>query len=233
MKIFTTINPYGNYEAQTEALLSWSKYYDVYSINCVNEIEIAKDKFPFINFIQSDKIFTYKNKNLIKLTGILDVIKSNVEDHSYFCIINSDIILTNKIETSCLKSDLLISTRWELDVDKEPYPFNNGYDLFIFKKNLIDLFYNDNYVIGMPWWDYWVPLIAIKMGYSVNHINNPIIFHRTHETNYDGNIWIKFGEYLYKDIIINLMGRKIDVDVYTFCKTVKNFIESKQKNIEI
>jgi len=231
MKIFTTINPYGNFEAQNEALLSWSKFYDVYSVNLIEEIEIAKDKFPYVKFIETNDIFIYGEKKLVKLNAILDAIKS--VDCKHCGIVNSDIILKAKIESKHLKSDLLIVTRWELDEINKPYPFGNGYDFFAFKKDIVDIFYNTNYVIGMPWWDFWIPLITIKLGFKIDHVKNGIIFHRTHETNYDMGVWIKFAEYLYKDIIINLMKRKVDVDVYTFCTVVKKFIESKQKNIKI
>lgn len=231
MKVFTTINPYGNFEAQNEALLSWSKYYDVYSVNLLEEIEVAKDKFPYVKFIETDDIFIYDKKKLVKLNAILNSMKK-VESKK-FAIVNSDIILKRDIPTKFLTADLTIGTRWELDDVNKPYPFNNGYDLFIFNKDIIDFFINDNYVIGMPWWDFWIPLIAIKAQLSVNHIKNEIIYHRTHQTNYDPDVWIKFGEYLYKDIILNLMKRKIDVDIYTFCNVVKKFVESKQKNIKI
>jgi hypothetical protein len=231
MKIFTTINPYGNFESQNESLLSWSKYYEVFSVNPKDEIEIAKDKFPYVKFIETDNIFIYGKKKLVKLNAILKSMKEI--DSKKFAIVNSDIILKRDIPTKFLTADLTIGTRWELDDVNKPYPFNNGYDLFIFNKDIIDFFINENYVIGMPWWDFWIPLIAIKLQLSVNHIKNEIIYHRTHQTNYDADIWIKFGEYLYKDIIINLMKRKIDVDVYTFCTVVKKFIESKQKNIKI
>ena len=231
MKVFTTINPYGNFEAQNEALLSWSKFYDVYSVNLLEEIEIAKDKFPYIKFIETNDIFIYGEKKLVKLNSILNSMK--LMDSKKFAIVNSDIILKKEIPNKSLTADLTIGTRWELDYINKPYPFNNGYDLFIFDKDIIDFFINDNYVIGMPWWDFWIPLISIKLQLSVNHIKSEIIYHRTHETNYNSDVWITFGEYLYKDIIVNLMKRKIDVDVYTFCTVVKKFIESKQKNIKI
>ena len=231
MKIFTTINPYNNFEAQNEALLSWSKYYEVYSVNPMEEIEIVKDKFPYVKFIETDDIFIYGEKKLVKLNAILKSMK--MIDSKKFAIINSDIILKRDIPTKFLKSDLTIGTRWELDDINKPYPFNNGYDLFIFNKELIDLYLNDNYVIGMPWWDFWIPLITIKLQLTVTHIKNDIIYHRTHDTNYDSDVWLKFGGYLYNDIIISLMKRNIDVDVWTFCTVVKKFIESKQKNIKI
>lgn len=231
MKVFTTINPYGNFESQNESLLSWSKYYEVYSVNLKEEINTLKDKFPYVKFIETNNIFIYGEKKLVKLNAILNSMK-NI-DSNKFAIINSDIILKRDIPTKFLKSNLTIGTRWELDGINKPYPFNNGYDIFIFNKYMIDLYLNDNYVIGMPWWDFWIPLITIKSQLNLSHIKNEIIYHRTHDTNYDADIWIKFGEFLYKDIIISLMNRKIDVDIWTFCTVVKKFIESKQKNIKI
>lgn len=231
LKVFTTINPYGNYEAQNEALLSWSKFYDVYSVNQTDEIEIAKEKFPYVNFIETDQIYNYNNKKLVKLSGILDAIKKVGSDD--VAIINSDIILSNKIKYKKLNNDLIIATRWEISDSKESYPFNNGYDLFIFNYKNIDLFYNQNYVIGMPWWDFYIPVIAIKLGLNVYHIKNKLILHRTHETNYDHDSWVKFGEYLYNDIMVKLMKNPMNVDVYHFCISVKQFIGKKQINIKL
>lgn len=45
MKVFTTINPYGNFDAQKEAILSWTKFYEVYSVNSEEEINLAKDLY--------------------------------------------------------------------------------------------------------------------------------------------------------------------------------------------
>jgi len=230
MKIFTTINPYGNFEAQNEALLSWSKYYQVYSVNLPEEIEIAKEKFPYINFIETNNTFEYGSKKLVKLNAILDAIKTT--DATDCAIVNSDIILNNKIG-KLPESGLVIATRWEInDIDKS-YPFGDGYDLFIFNRSLINLLQNNKYVIGMPWWDFWIPMISIKAGVKVYHIKNHLISHRTHTTNYDKDIWIQFGQYLYQDIMINLLQNPVKETVYTFCTGVKNFIESKQINIKV
>jgi hypothetical protein len=230
MKVFTTINPYSNYEAQNEALLSWSKYYDVYSVNTSDEIEISKEKFPYINFIETDDIFDYNGRKLVRLNAILDIIK--IIDTVDCAIINSDIILNKKIN-NIPDNGLVIASRWELNENEKPYQFNDGYDLFIFNKSLINLLKNNKYVIGMPWWDFWIPLISIKAGVRVYHIKNHLISHRTHQTNYDKDIWIKFGEYLYEDIMINLLKNPIKEKVYTFCSGVKDFIEKKQINIKV
>lgn len=229
MNVFTTINPNSNFEVQFEALNSWSKFYKVYSVNPSDEADLIKENYPFVNVIETDDIFNYDGKKLVRLNAILNAIKSI---GGICAITNSDIILKKQIKLGKLSNDLIIASRWELD-DGQTYQFQNGYDLFIFDSKIADLFMNKNYVIGMPWWDYWIPLFASKLGLKIKHINNQVIFHRTHSTNYDGNIWISFGELLYNDIIIQLMRREINIDVYNFCTLVKGFIVKKQINFKV
>lgn len=235
MKIFTTINPNGNHEVQSEALNSWLSRYEVYSINTKEEIERVSHIYQDIKFIETESTYTYKQKKLIKLNSILNAI-SLVCNNCTVAIINSDIILNKKIKNSIFdkkfQDGLVIATRHEIDGD-DIYPFIYGYDLFIFHTKLISIFKNENYVIGMPWWDFWLPLIAISSGVKLYHIKNKVIFHRTHETNYDMDIWITFGEYLYKDILIGLMKNPMKINVYDFCTGIKTFIEKKQINIKI
>ena len=241
MNIFTTINPYGNFESQNEALTSWSKEYKVYSINTKEEIELSKDRFSYINFIESNDFYNHNGKKLTKLNSILNEIKNM--DGEIFAIVNSDIILDRKINLNNLNFDLIMATRWELD-NGSTYPFNSGYDLFIFNKKIVDILMNDKYVIGLPWWDFWIPVSAIRSNIKIYHIKNKIISHRTHDVNYDSDVWIKFGEHLYRDIMkwstrllisINLLSEKdmYNVTVFDFCENVKRYIENRQIEIEL
>lgn len=237
MKVFTTINPNGNFISQNEAMSSWASKFDVYSINTKEEIEKIKDLYTYINFIETENIFKKDKKKLVKLNAILNAIKK--VNSKYSCIVNSDIILKTETNFNSILNDkhlnngIVIGTRWELEDNKTPYPFNDGYDIFIIDIKNIDLFVNENYVIGMPWWDFWIPLISLKASMSVYHIKSKVIFHRTHKTNYDMDSWIEFGEHLYRDIIVNLMNRIVNDTVYNFCSGIKGHIESKQINIKV
>jgi hypothetical protein len=236
MCIITTINPYGNFDAQKEAISSWISKFTVYSVNTKLEIEIAKPLYPDVKFIETDNTFQYNKKTLIKLSAILQSAKQI--DSNFIAIINSDIILSDKIKdifiNKYLNDGIIIGTRWELDENEsEIYPFKSGYDIFIFSKKYIDLFNNTKYVIGLPWWDFYIPLIAIKSGLNVYHIKNKVIFHRTHTTNYDDEVWVKFGEFLYQDIMVSLMKNNMNIGLLDFCRGTKSFIEKKQIDIKL
>ena len=64
MKIFTTINPNGNFDVQLEAMNSWSNKYEVYSVNTKEEIEKISSIYTNVKFIETDITYQYNNKNL-------------------------------------------------------------------------------------------------------------------------------------------------------------------------
>jgi hypothetical protein len=237
MKVFTTINPNGNFDSQNEAISSWSKRYKVYSVNTKDEIEKIKDIYPNVTFVDTNDTFDYNERKLIKLNSILSAIEE-LSNNEAVAIVNSDIILNENIELNINKRYLIngifIGTRYELDGDKK-YPFIYGYDVFIFNSKYTNIFKNDKYVIGMPWWDYWIPIIGLKRGLNIYHIKDEFIYHRTHDTNYDMNIWRSFGENLYNDLSIK---SNISFDSFLMGKEgeqmdIKKFIESKQINISV
>lgn len=236
MNVFTTINPNNNFEAQNEALSSWSLYYNIYSVNTEVEVKKIEHLYPYVKFLITDDTYDYNGKKLVKLNAILTAIK-NINS-KYSCIINSDIILKSDklnqlVDDKYLSNGLIISTRYEIEGEKIINAFIAGYDIFIFDIRNVDILFNNNYVIGMPWWDYWVPLISLKYQLNVYHLDEEIFLHRVHNTNYDSDSWISFGEHLYRDIIVNLMNRVVNIDVYRFCQLVKMHIENKQINIKL
>lgn len=241
MIIFTTINPNDFSDTQLNAISSWTKKYKVYSVNRKDEIERIKDIYKNVNFIETDDTYLYKNKKLIKLNSILDSIEKVSTGVS--AIINSDIILTDgldiNIKNRYLINGIFIGTRYELD-NGEKYPFIYGYDIFIFNSKYAPLFKNEKYVIGMPWWDYWIPICALKNRLNVYHIKDEIIYHKTHETNYEHKIWLEFGRHLYNDVIVDTLDSDTILPLSKFYKgeenepiEVKKFIESKQINISV
>jgi len=237
MKIYTTINPYSNFEVQSQSIKTWSNHYQVYSVNLKEEIEKIKDLYPDVIFIETKNTFNYNEKKLIKMNAILE----NIDSSDIAAIVNSDISLNESmfidVDSRYLKNGIVIGTRYEIDNGKI-YPFIYGYDIFIFDPKNIPIFLNDNYVIGMPWWDYWLPIAFIKKGMNVFHLKNQVIYHITHETNYDMNIWLEFGKHFYNDIVRDILDYNNKITLEEFIMgdfgeqmDIKKYIESKQINI--
>ena len=240
MKVFTTINPNDNFEAQSKAVSSWSNKYQVYSVNTKEEIEKINSLYPNVTFVETKDTFNYKTKKLIKLNSILSAIDITCKSETV-AIVNSDILLNQNLQINInqryLVNGLFIGTRYELDGDKK-YPFIYGYDVFIFNSKYTNIFKNDKYVIGMPWWDYWVPLACIKSGINLYHIKDELIYHKTHETNYDMNIWLEFGKNLYQDIVVDTFNKKMSLEDFIIGNEgeqmdIKKFIEYKQINVSV
>jgi hypothetical protein len=243
MNVFTTINPNGDIESQIQSTNTWTSKFKVYSVNTKEEILKIKDKFKNIEFIETDKTIDINGRKLIKLNAILDSIV--MKESKYSCIINSDIIFNNSIDPDKLFSKkhlddgIIIGSRYELDGDKK-YLFEDGYDLFIFDIKNIKIFYSDNFALGMPWWDFWIPMMADRFLLKIYNTKNEVIYHKTHDTNYSFDLWETFGNRFLAELI--KMGLKVNrasgsshffENNGQLCKVCKNFIESKKIDIEI
>jgi hypothetical protein len=67
--------------------------------------------------------------------------------------------------------------------DAEAY--RGGYDLCFFKDG--SGLENDDrpFAMGLPWWDYWLPIAFMLRGRNVRPLDEPFAFHLRHPTRYD------------------------------------------------
>ncbi len=49
-------------------------------------------------------------------------------------------------------------------------------------------------MLGMPWWDYWVPLVTLLAGRRAQVLESFYAFHESHPINYDKTHYIGFGQ---------------------------------------
>ena len=230
MVVFTTISPNFN-ERETKAMDSWCKKFKVYSINTKEEIEKIKDVYKDVNFVETLDVCDISGKKMIKLNAILNQIKLLNPEIS--CIVNSDIILNENINfdekllNKYLEEGILIGSRLDIENDKIE-KFEEGYDIFIFKSKFIDMLFNEKYVVGMPWFDYWIPCSFLFSGKKVFHIEDDLFYHVKHWNDRDEEIWIKFGEYFCEDIFKFTNG---DVLSKYFKKEISQFEIDKKLNV--
>lgn len=243
MNVFTTINPNGDIESQIYSTDTWASKFKVYSVNTKEEILKIKDKFKNVEFIETDKTIDVNGRKLIKLNGILDAIV--MKKSKYSCITNSDTILNKSIDPKKLFSKkhlddgIIVSKRYELDGEKI-YRFEGGYDLFVFDIKNIKIFYNEEFALGMPWWDFWIPMMADRFLLKLYFTKNEVIYHKTHDTNYSDDSWELFGFRFLSEIMkMGLKVNMVDGSKHFFenngqlCEVCKNFIESKKIYIKI
>jgi tetratricopeptide (TPR) repeat protein len=49
------------------------------------------------------------------------------------------------------------------------------------------------YAMGVPWWDYWLPCVALLNDRSITAVNRPAILHLDHRPAYSFDLWGKFA----------------------------------------
>jgi hypothetical protein len=240
MKVYTTISSKLN-DREKIAIESWSRYFDVVSINTIEEIDAISEHYPKVKFIESKEFYDYEDKKLIRLNSILEAIE--LQNSEICCIINSDIILDKDINKNQIlnlikyaKTGLVISCRFDF-IDTEFLKFSDGYDFFMFHKREIPLIKNIKYVIGMPWWDYWIPMVFLFSKKKIYHITNKFILHKKHEIQYDDKTYVSFSKFLVEDILRKTnndenVSKNIDT-TYNLAKSIKYLIEKHSIEIKI
>ena len=79
---------------------------------------------------------------------------------------------------------------WEQTCGDES--FSVGYDYFLMSADVLDDFADSPFCIGMPFWDYWLPLMALLKGRTLKALLSPVALHIAHETRWDDSIYVFF-----------------------------------------
>jgi len=213
LTVATSIAP-DKIDRQIKAIDSWVKLgLDVVSINCREEIEILQGSFPDVKFIQAkrDAKDTF-GKPFVYLDEFLKYFQNTGAE---VCgIVNSDIHLFGDEDIvsfirSQAKDSLVYGHRIEVDSleDLRGQVCKTGFDFFFFDSSLISCFPKSDFCIGKPWWDYWLPTIAVLEGFSIKQLISPFAYHIKHLCEWDTEEWgalaKKFFGYLQKKIEVN------------------------------
>lgn len=66
----------------------------------------------------------------------------------------------------------------------------------------------DAFCLGIPWWDYWVPLIALQKQLNPKYLQNTVAYHIKHNINYSLKNWREVG-IVFADFFIPDMAQKM------------------------
>lgn len=190
--IATSLAP-GNITIQKQAISSWINLgFKVVSINVPEEIEIIKDNYPNVTFVQANRSAKEKyGKPYIYFDDVLAYLE---QFRSNICgIVNSDIILKGQDFKEIICREAIDSLVFGARINIEN--FNNlngvvykwGFDYFFFDKKLIPCYPKEEFCLGQPWWDWWIILCPILKGFKVKKIVNPFAYHIKHNLKWNPN----------------------------------------------
>ncbi|MEI2418835.1 hypothetical protein V6O07_01055, partial [Arthrospira platensis SPKY2] len=195
--IVTSIAP-GNTERQKAAIQSWYDLgFSVVSLNIASEVQQLQPIYDNINFhvVERDGSDLY-GKPYVYINDLLDYLREY--GSTIGGIINSDIHLrVDKKFISFIfeqtQDSVIFAPRLDVEsleaTEGNFYPY--GFDAFFFDKNLLKDFPRSEFCLGVPYWDLWVPFIAVKKNWKLKYLKDPVAVHIDHTGNWSKENWFK------------------------------------------
>ena len=216
--IGTSIAPH-NIELQKSAISSWLKLdFEVISLNSKAEIEQIEGHFPGVVFKEATRDASgLTGKPFVYLDDLLEVLYASGSD--VCSILNSDIYLDVDQEFpgflgEAVQGGLIFGSR--IDVTSlatlEGQEYFQGFDYFFFSRSIIKEYRKTDFCLGVPWWDYWVPLFAILKGLPVKQLLTPIAYHLEHPIRWNVQYLTGFGDRLMDYLMDAELGKRLDED---------------------
>lgn len=70
--------------------------------------------------------------------------------------------------------------------------YSIGYDYFFLPGKFLDDYAPSPFCMGMPFWDYWFPLVTLLRGKPIKALNSPVALHVSHETRWHDTVYLFF-----------------------------------------
>jgi hypothetical protein len=196
--VFTSVMP-RRIKPQQAAIRSWvAAGLSVVSVNSELEIDQLRNHFPEITFKVADSVANdSRSRPLIPLQSMVRTAKASSAD---ICgIVNSDIefrgdpIFFDRIREE-ISGALVFGNR--TDYKNKNYQngesYRNGYDFFFWERLNSSLFEDTPMILGLPWWDFWMPLQASGHGLKTKRFVTSAMAHIVHPVGYDILAYLAF-----------------------------------------
>jgi hypothetical protein len=188
-------------EAQRAALQSWrAAGLSVVSVNSRSEAAAMREHFPDVTFKLIDRpIEDIRGRPFVPIRAIIQAAKESSAD---ICgIVNSDIefrgdgsffdLVRREAPGALVFGNRIDAADAAATSGKE---FRNGYDFFFWSRENSDLLEETRMVLGLPWWDFWLPLHAHSQGLKIKRVVTSAMIHFVHPIGWDTANFAKFGQ---------------------------------------
>jgi len=197
--IVTSIAPKG-IEKQKRAIQSWLDLgFEVLSLNIQKEIDLLQPEFPGVTFVRAPRDGSRRaGRPYVYIDDMLSVLAKT--GHQVVGIVNSDIVLRAQPSlpdylAQEARGCFLYGSRIDIDQpdDGAGRVYHRGFDIFFFDRSVIGKIPSTDFMLGIPWWDYWLPFAPLLHNITVKRIETPLAYHVWHETNYSDEHLVVFG----------------------------------------
>jgi hypothetical protein len=189
-------------EAQRAALESWrAAGLSVVSVNSSAEAVALREHFPDVTFRTIDRTVEERGRPFVPIQALIQVAKEASED---VCgIVNSDVEFRGHasfFELVCkeVPGAMVFGNRIDLSDNKSTTgkAFRNGYDYFFWDRTNSALLEETPMVLGLPWWDFWLPLQAYAQGLRTKRFVTSSMVHIAHPIGWDILNYVKYAHFL-------------------------------------
>ena len=184
---------------QAQCVESWiAAGFNVISVNAVDEAEVIAVRYPGISVkIASRDERQRFGRPLIGIQELLSVLRQSGQP--FGGIINSDILLPCPSEMRTLVSSLqkgefaYIKRQDVLHLtERHGVSYSFGIDVFIFDVALTDHLDMLGMTLGVPWWDYYLPLAVLLNGGSLVEWPETTAHHLWHDQKWEQALWQEY-----------------------------------------
>jgi glycosyltransferase involved in cell wall biosynthesis len=202
IEIVTSLVPRHD-ELQRLAIRSWLKLgFAVTTLNPPDEEDFLRQAYPEVRIVTAPRDGRQEvGKPCVYLDDILAYMKTSPAE--IVGIVNSDVFLdadAGLIEFLCreARGALVYGSRQEVDSlhSATGWTYTLGFDFFFFDPVLIAAFPKSKFMLGVPWWDYWVPFLLAQKAIPIKLLDAPIAYHVSHPVAYSTKQMRDFGRHL-------------------------------------
>jgi len=207
LTLVTSLSPFDERNVQPASVQSWLDHgIKVLAVNTADEIGRLSESYADIEFVPTTRTAEqHAGRPVPYIYDLLMAGKNHTSEGDTVGIINADIFLRpqNNLKSFLMKEaedsvvlgprvDVAAPADFQTYVPASDPSFSIGYDYFVMDRNLLDDFTDSPFAMGMPFWDYWLPLTSYLAGRALKALKSPVALHVHHETRWNDTIYLFF-----------------------------------------